>query len=129
MLTTGIKGIIEKRVTNEMTAGVVGSGELEVLATPVLIALAEEAAWKSVAGELDEGQGTVGTLMELKHMAATPVGMVVRFETHLTEIDRRRLVFEIKAYDSVEQIAEGRCERFIIDNEKFLRKANGKKDD
>ncbi|MBR1628435.1 MAG: thioesterase family protein, partial [Lachnospiraceae bacterium] len=117
MLGTGIKGAIEKKVTSEMTARFVGSGELEVLATPVLISLVEEAAWRSVAGQLEEGQGTVGTLMNLKHTAATPIGLTVRCETELIEIDRRRLVFSIKAYDEKEQIADGVCERFIIDNE------------
>ena len=126
MLGTGIKGAIEKKVTSEMTARFVGSGELEVLATPVLISLVEEAAWRSVAGQLEEGQGTVGTLMNLKHTAATPIGLTVRCETELIEIDRRRLVFSIKAYDEKEQIADGVCERFIIDNEKFMSKAMGK---
>lgn len=125
----GTKGSIEKRVTCEMTAKHVGSGELEVLATPVLIALAEEAAWKSVADTLEPGKGTVGTLMNLKHMAATPVGMTVRCETELTEIDRRRLVFCIRAFDEKEQVAEGVCERFVIDNAAFLRKASDKSGD
>ena len=126
MLDSGLKGTIERNVTAAMTAKEVGSGELEVLATPMLISLAEEAAWKSVADELEEGQGTVGTLMNLKHTVATPVGMTVRCETVLEEVDRRRLVFSIKAFDDKEQIAEGTCERFIIDNDKFLKKAESK---
>ena len=127
MLSTGIKGKIEKLVTADMTARSVGSGELDVLATPVLICMVEEAAWKSVSGELDEGQGTVGTFMNIKHLAATPVGMTVRCETELTEIDRRRLVFSINAYDEKEQVAEGICERFIVDNDRFTKKAMSKK--
>ena len=126
MLTTGIKGKLERTVTEERTAKAMGSGELPVFATPAVVALAEECAWKSVAGELEEGQGTVGTRMELSHLAATPLGMTVCCETELVEIDRRKLVFKIEAYDGVDKVAEGRHERFIVDNAKFLGKANGK---
>ena len=125
-METAIKGNIERTVTNEMTAKVIGSGELDVLATPMLIALAEETAWRSVAGELEEGQGTVGTRMELSHIAATPVGMKVRCETELTEVDRRKLTFSIVAYDEKDKIAEGVHERFVVDNEAFQKKADSK---
>ncbi len=125
-METGIKGNIERTVTNEMTAKVIGSGELDVLATPMLIALAEETAWRSVAGELEEGQGTVGTRMELSHIAATPVGMKVRCETELTEVDRRKLTFSIVAYDEKDKIAEGVHERFVVDNEAFQKKSDSK---
>ena len=128
MLTTGIRGKLERTVTPELTAEALGSGLLPVFATPAVIALAEETAWKSVAGELEEGQGTVGTRMELSHIAATPVGMAVRCETELVEIDRRKLVFTIEVSDEKEKIAEGRHERFIIDSAKFLAKAQGKLD-
>ena len=126
MLTTGIKGKLERTVTEERTAKAMGSGELPVFATPAVVALSEECAWKSVADELEEGQGTVGTRMELSHLAATPLGMTVCCETELVEIDRRKLVFKIEAYDGVDKVAEGRHERFIVDNAKFLGKANGK---
>ena len=126
MLKTGIRGKQERTVTPELTAEALGSGLLPVFATPAVIALAEETAWKSVAGELEEGQGTVGTRMELSHIAATPVGMAVRCETELTEIDRRKLMFTIEVFDEKEKIAEGRHERFIIDSAKFLAKAQGK---
>ena len=126
MLTTGIKGKLERTVTPELTAEALGSGLLPVFATPAVVALAEETAWKSVAPELEEGQGTVGTRMELSHIAATPVGMAVRCETELIEIDRRKLVFAIEVFDEKEKIADGRHERFIIDNAKFLSKAQGK---
>lgn len=126
MLTTGIKGMLERTVTEEVTAKAMGSGELPVFATPAVVALAEECAWKSVAGGLEEGQGTVGTRMELSHLAATPLGMTVRCETELVEIDRRKLVFAIEVHDGVDKVAEGRHERFIVDNAKFLGKAEGK---
>ena len=126
MLSVGIKGNLERTVTEDLTAEALGSGLLPVFATPAAVALAEETAWRSVAGELEEGQGTVGTLMELAHIAATPLGMKVRCETELVEIDRRKLVFTVKIYDEKEKVADGRHDRFIIDNAKFLSKAEGK---
>ncbi len=127
MLSVGIKGNLERTVTEDLTAEALGSGLLPVFATPAAVALAEETAWRSVAGELEEGQGTVGTLMELAHIAATPLGMKVRCETELVEVDRRKLVFTVKIYDEKEKVADGRHERFIIDNAKFLSKAEGKR--
>ena len=127
MLQTGIKGKMERTVTEELTAIVMGSGELPVFATPAVVALAEETAWRSVATELEKGQGSVGIKMTLSHIAATPLGMKVWCETELTEIDRKRLVFTVEAYDEAGKIAEGIHERFIVDNEKFLFKAEQKK--
>lgn len=127
MLKEGIQGTSSAVVTEEMTAKNMKSGELPVYATPCMVALVEEAAWKSVAPELEEGQGTVGTLMNIRHVSATPVGMGVRCETTLKEIDRRRLVFDVKVYDDKGLIGEGTHERFIITNEKFVDKANAKK--
>jgi predicted thioesterase len=76
---------------------------------------------------LEEGQSTVGTIVNVKHVAATPVGMEVSCESELIEIDRRRLVFNVKAYDECGLIGEGVHERFIIDVEKFMSRTNGKK--
>lgn len=123
----GITGKQTITVTEEKTAQAMGSGTLLVFATPAMIALMENTAYKSVADELEEGAGTVGTLMNVKHVAATPVGMEVTCETKLVEVDRKRLVFEVKAYDAAGVIGEGTHERFIIDNERFLAKAEAKK--
>jgi predicted thioesterase len=123
MIETGITGKATMVVTEEVTAQTIGSGELAVFATPAMISFMENTAYKSVAPYLEEGQGTVGTLMNVKHTAATPVGMQVTCETKLVEVDRRRLVFEVKAYDEAGPIGEGTHERFIIENEKFFRKA------
>ena len=128
MINTGIKGKLERTVTENITARKIGSGELDVLATPALIALAEETAWKSVADELEPGQGTVGTRMDLSHIAATPVGMKFYCESELAAVDRRKLTFTITAYDEKEKIAEGTHDRFIVDNEAFQTKADGKGD-
>lgn len=126
-METGITGRQTITVTEDKTAAVMGSGELYVFATPAMIALMENTASKSVADVLEEGQGTVGTLIDVKHVAATPVGMEVTCETKLVEVDRKRLVFEVKAYDAAGVIGEGVHERFIIDNEKFMAKAEAKK--
>ena len=126
MIQVGCKGHAALRVTTENTARAMGSGELPVYATPSMIALMENTAYTSVAGELEEGQGTVGTLMNVKHLAASPVGMEVTCETKLIEVDRKRLVFEVKAFDKGGCIGEGIHERFIIANEKFLNKAQSK---
>lgn len=126
-LKTGIIGKQKLMVTEEMTAKRLGSGELPVLATPQMIALMENTAYKSVAAYLGEGQGTVGTKIAINHLAATPVGMEVSLESELVEIDRNRLVFKVKAYDAAGCIGEGEHERFIIDNQRFLEKAEAKK--
>ena len=128
MLTTGIKGNRELVVTKELTAQAMGSGELPVFATPAVVALAEETAWRSVAAELEPGQGTVGTLLQIEHISATPVGMKVRCETELTEIDRRKLTFSVMVCDEAGVVAKGTHCRFIVENEKFLGRAEKKAD-
>jgi len=127
MLTVGIKGTQSVTVSNDNTAATMGSGTLAVFATPAMIALMEKTAYVSVQNELDEGCGSVGTLLNVKHLAATPVGMTVTCESELVEIDNRRLVFTVKAYDEKGLIGEGTHERFIVQNEKFLAKTNAKK--
>lgn len=124
----GITGKMEMTVTEEMTAKRVGSGELFVYATPMLAALVEETAWRSISAELEPGTTTVGTKIELSHISATPPGMKVWCETTLQEIDRRRLAFHFEVFDEAGKIGEGTHERFIVDTEKFMAKANGKLD-
>ena len=126
MLETGIKGTRTVTVNEENTAKAMGSGTLDVFATPALIALMEETCWRSVANELEEGCGTVGTLLEIKHTAPTPVGMKVTCESTLTEVDGRRLVFEVIARDAKGVVGEGKHERFVVQNEKFQVKANAR---
>lgn len=123
MLTAGIKGREEVLVTESNTAKAMGSGTLDVFATPAMTALMEMTAWKSVASELEEGEGTVGTLLQITHDAPTPLGLKVWCESELTEVDGRRLVFYVTAYDETGKIGEGRHERFIINNAKFMAKA------
>ena len=127
-MNTGIKGFKEIIVTKELTAISVGSGDLEVYATPAMIALMEGTASESVKSELEDGQGSVGTSIAIKHLAATPVGMCVRCESELIEVDGRKLVFNLVVYDEKDKIGEGTHERFIISNEKFQNKTNSKFD-
>ena len=123
MLELHIKGTAALTVTDEVTAAAVGSGMLPVFATPSMIALMEKAAAESVAPQLDAGMTTVGTKLDVAHTAATPVGMTVRAESELTEIDGRRLIFTVRAFDELGEIGSGTHERFIVNAEKFLAKA------
>ncbi|MDD6157548.1 MAG: thioesterase family protein [Lachnospiraceae bacterium] len=127
MLKEGIKGYSELTVTEEMAAKNVGSGTLMVFATPAMIALMEKTAWESVQPELEEGSGTVGTALNVKHVAATPMGMKVTCETELIKVEGRALTFSIKAYDEAGLIGEGTHERFVVYNEKFQAKADAKR--
>ena len=126
MLQPGIKGHHEQIVTPGMSAARVGSGLVDVFATPMLVALVEQTCYESVLPHLDEGQGTVGTLVNVSHLSATPIGRRVWCDSELTEVDRRRLVFHVKAFDDCGLIGEGTHERFIIDTAKFMDKLKAK---
>lgn len=126
MLKIGIKGKEENTVNTENSAKTMGSGTLDVFATPAMIALMEKTAWKSVQNHLEDGQGTVGISLNVKHVAATPLGMKVYCESELTEVDGKKLVFTVKAFDEAGLIGEGTHERFVITNEKFQQKTNDK---
>ncbi len=125
-LTVGIIHKHEIIVGKEHLASTLGSGGIDVFATPMMITLMEGTALDAVQPHLEEGQSTVGTVVNVKHLAATPLGMKAWAEAELIEVDRRRLVFEVRAYDERGLIGEGCHERFIIDKEKFLNKVNSK---
>lgn len=126
MLETGIRGQQSEIVTEEKTAMKMGSGTLPVYATPAMIALMEKTAMLSVAEFLAEDEATVGTKLEISHLAACGIGTEIRCESTLTEIDRKRLVFEVAAYDGEILIGKGSHERFIINTVKFMNKVNNK---
>lgn len=126
MLQPGIRGHAALRVTTENTAQALGSGELPVLATPAVATLIEKACWESVARQLELNQTTVGTAMTLAHTAPSPVGMVVQCDCRLTAVDERRLTFTARVYDSVTEVATATHERYIVESERFTRKANSK---
>lgn len=123
MLETGIKGTQKVTVTEANTAKTMGSGTLDVFATPAMIALMEQTAWRSVAPYLEEGSGTVGSYLDIHHNAPTPLGMTVTCESELIQAEGRKLTFRLTAYDEAGVVGEGTHERFIIDNERFLQKA------
>lgn len=125
-LRTGIKGRQESVVTEEKTAVSIDSGKVRVFATAMMIGLMEKTCLESVEPCLQEGQGTVGIQVNVSHCSATPVGMKVRAESELVEIDRRRLVFRVAAYDEKGLIGEGFHERFIIRSEEFQKKTDAK---
>ena len=126
MLETGVKGQQSETVTNDKTAAEMGSGTLPVYATPAMIPLMEKTAMLSVAQYLGEDEATVGTRLEISHLAACGLGTKVSCESELIEIDRKRLVFEISAYDGETLIGQGKHERFIINTVKFMDKVNNK---
>ncbi len=128
MLDKGIRGQQEMTVTREDTAMVHGSGTLQVLATPRMAALMEETAWKSVAEYLESGMGTVGIRLELDHLAPTPVGMKVVCESVLDKVEGRKLTFSIIARDEKEEIGRAVHQRFLVEEEKFQKKAEQKND-
>jgi fluoroacetyl-CoA thioesterase len=125
-MEVGILGSMEIEVDEEKSAEKMGSGNLPVFATPAMIALIEETAWKSVEEHLQKGQSTVGTNLEISHLSATPLGMNVLCQTKLIEVDGRKLVFEAKVYDKEALIGKGKHERYIIDTEKFMENTKNK---
>jgi predicted thioesterase len=128
-LRVGQSAEITRVVTPEVTADRLGNPGAEVFATPALVALLEETAIACVAPALAAGQATVGTRIDVQHLAATPLGMKVTARAELVEIDGRRLVFKVEARDEVEPIATGTHERFILGSlERFLARARAKQD-
>lgn len=125
-VTIGTKGRAECMVDQTNTAKTAGSGTLDVFATPAMVALMEEAAWKSIASQLAEGESTVGTNLSLSHLSASPVGIRVWAESEVVEVDGKRIVLSVSAFDESGKIGEGTHERFIITNERFLSKAQKK---
>ena len=126
MVTLGIKGRQETVVSDANVATNVGSGRVKVFSTPMMIALMEKAAVLSLEPYLEEGQSSVGVKVCVSHLASTPMGMKVWAESEVIDIDRRRITFSVKAYNENALIGEGTHERFIIDIDKFIAKAEGK---
>ena len=125
-LEPGLTGELSITVTEDLTAAALGSGSVNVYATPAMIVLLEAAAIKALEGHLSEGFTSVGISVDVKHLAATPIGMTVRARALLKAIDGRRLVFEVSAWDPVERIGEGTHERFIVDYQRFMDRIRSK---
>lgn len=120
----GATAEVSTTVTADRTADAMGNVGVRVLATPFVVGLLEDAAGAILKPHLAPGAGTVGTMVEMKHLAATPVGMKVRARATLLETDGKRYLFAVEAWDEKEKIAEGRHERFVVpDLHKFLARA------
>lgn len=114
-------------VTTEKAISFLGIEEARVLATPWLIAHLEMTARDTVKPYLLDSQDTVGTQVNVKHLAATPIGLQVRFRAEVIEVDRRRVTFQVDAFDEREKIGEGTHERFIIDIARFVTRLEAKR--
>jgi predicted thioesterase len=125
-LKPGLGAEKTETVTGENTAEARGSGGLPVYATPAMIALMEGAAVAAVQDWLPRGFSTVGTELNVKHLSASPLGMEIRALAELVEIDGRRLRFKVEARDQAGRIGEGFHERFVVENERFLKKTREK---
>lgn len=124
-MEVGIKKELSIIVNEQLTAKVVGSGDLEVFATPSMIAYMEKASMELVKPYLNDGESTVGTKVDVSHLQASLVGEEIVFVSELVLVDRRRLVFNVKATSNDKLIGEGSHERFIINSEKFMFKLRG----
>lgn len=119
----GLTARVELTVTDADTAQAVGSGDVPVLGTPRVLALAEAATVAATATRMPPGATTVGTRVELTHRAATPVGRTVVAQARLAEVDGRRLAFEVTVTDGDETVADGRVERALVDRQRFVERA------
>ena len=125
-LTIGLRSTASTTVTPEKTAAACGSGSLPVFGTPFLLALMEEATCNAVSDALEDGQSTVGVSMDIRHSAPSPVGMEVRAEATLTEVNGKMLTFSVTAYDQAGEIGSGTIRRCIIRSESFLTRCQNK---
>ena len=122
----GLTGEAITQVTRELTARHLGSGAVAVFATPEMVRLMERAAVRALADHLAPGQQSVGTLVNVRHLAATPEGATVTARAELIAVDGRRLTFRVTAHDGVDTIGEGTHERALIDLERFEAKVAAK---
>ena len=125
-ITVGMKGQATNLVEREDTAQEVGSGGLLVYATPCMVALMEGAACDAIAQALPEEKTSVGIMLNISHLAATPVGMEVRAEAEVTEVDKNTITFSVTAYDETGKIGEGIHKRAVVTAQRFLEKTYAK---
>ena len=126
-LKIGLSAEMMIEVTKESTAAAVGSGSLEVFATPMMIAAMEEAACNAIFDVLGKGETSVGTMVNVEHLAPTPVGGVVHVRARLVEVDGRSLTFEVGASDEAGLVGRGKHKRFIVNADRFMEKAQSRK--
>jgi fluoroacetyl-CoA thioesterase len=119
-LESGATNTLTVVVDESMTADRFGNTGVQVLATPMLVSYFELAAHQLAMPALEPGQGTVGSHIDIRHLAATPIGMRVTFRATLTQRDGRRLIFRVEADDEHERVGEGTHERFVVDMQRFM---------
>jgi predicted thioesterase len=119
----GAAARVELRVTDADTAQALGSGDVPVLGTPRVLALAEAATVAATGARLPSGTASVGVRVELEHRLPTAVGRTVTAQARLAKVDGRRLVFEITVRDGADLVAEGRIERLVVDRQRFVQEA------
>ena len=122
MVEIGLKYTSELRVNDTLTALAIGSGDMPVLATPMMMALMENAAMLAVKDKLPEGSTTVGGHIESSHLKPSRIGDVVRAEAEVTRVDGKKIEFRVSAYSGETLIGEGTHLRFIVDRQKFMSK-------
>lgn len=121
-IIVGMKAKVETLVEREDTALEVGSGSLLVYATPCMVALMEGAACEAIASALPDGKTSVGTMLNIAHLSATPVGLEVYAEAEVTEVEGNIITFAVNAYDEAGKIGEGIHKRAVISSQRFLEK-------
>ena len=125
-ITTGMSYTVETVVTETNTARAVGSGQVDVFSTPMMIAQMELAASRCIESALEAGQVSVGGHLNVSHSAATPIGMSVKTTATVTDVDGIKVTFTVRAEDEKGPIGEGNHLRFIVDEQRFTDKANKK---
>jgi len=118
----GSKATVTTTVTEKNTAKAVGSGNLDVFSTPMMIALMEQAACECLTDNLELGQSSVGTQISVAHTAASPLGAIINATATIIQVKGRKISFTVTANDGVNDIGNGSHDRFIIDTEKFMKK-------
>lgn len=127
-LVPGLVGESSEVVTAALTAASYASGLVPAFATPAMVGLMENAAFAATKSHLSSGQTTVGTEVNVKHMAATPIGMRVRARAEVTRVEGRRIFYQVEAWDEVEKIGEGTHTRMVVDELKFNERFNAKQE-
>ena len=122
MLTAGKTATVKTVVNDKNTAKAVGSGSLDVFSTPMMIALMEQAACECLADTLENGQTSVGTLVNVSHLAASALSKEISATAVIENVDGRKVSFSVTAHDGTNEIGTGKHDRFIVDSEKFMKK-------
>jgi len=122
----GLKHEVVRLVEDRFTAFHLGSETVKVLSTPSMIGFMERASLELIQPYLADGQTSVGTLVNVRHLAATPLGQEVRIISEVVEVEGRKVVFQVEAWDAQEKVGEGLHERFVIDAARFLKRVQAK---